>query len=74
MNFEIRDDVKPVEGYSEDVEDVPCSAGFWYSIEEGYQDMFIDLLKDEETKRKCQEAVSILSKLERAVEDYVIWM
>ena len=36
--------------------------------------MFVELLKDEDTKKKCYEAINILSKLERLVDDYIIWM
>lgn len=55
-------------------EDRPCSAGFWYSFDEGECSMFVELLSNEETKKKCYEAINVLSELESAVEDYVDWM
>ena len=33
----------------------------------------IDDMTDEETKQVCKQALNILSKLARAVDDYVEW-
>lgn len=75
MNFKIKEELKPIDDLSEEeAENMPASYGFWYSLGEGDSRMFVELLEDEETKKKCYEAINILNKLECAVEDYVIWM
>lgn len=75
MNFKIKEELKPIDDLSEEeAESMPASYGFWYSLGEGDSRMFVELLEDEETKKKCYEAINILNKLECAVEDYVIWM
>lgn len=73
--FDIRKDVKKIDDMTEEeLEDNKVySQGFWYSIDAGEGDMFIDLLEDEETRQACKQALYILRKLERAVEDYVEW-
>lgn len=72
LNFDLIDGLKKVDDLTdEEFEESPASYGFWYSIDEGNGSMFVELLKDEETKKKCYEA---LSKLERLVDDYIIWM
>ena len=75
LRFDIREDVKRIEDMTDEEreENQVCSQGFWYSIDEGDGDMFIDLLEDEETKQVCKQALHILSKLARAVDDYVEW-
>ena len=75
MNFKIKEELKPVDELTEEeLEDVPASYGFWYSIDEGDSSTFIELLEDEDTKNKCYEAIKVLSKLERAVDNYIVWM
>lgn len=75
MNFKIKESIVPVEDATdEDLENRPASYGFWYSIDEGDVGMFVEMLEDEETKKKCYEAIKVLSKLEQAVEDYIVWM
>lgn len=75
LNFDLVDGLKKVEDLTEEeFEQRPASYGFWYSIDEGNGSMFVELLKDEETKKKCYEAINILGKLERLVDDYIIWM
>ena len=75
MNFKIKESIVPVEDATdEDLENRPASYGFWYSIDEGDSSVFIEMLEDEETKKKCYEAIKVLSKLEQAVEDYIVWM
>lgn len=75
MNFKIKESIVPVEDATdEDLENRPASYGFWYSIDEGDSGIFVEMLEDEETKKKCYEAIKTLSKLERAVEDYIVWM
>ena len=75
LRFDIRKDLKKIDDMTdEEREENPvCSQGFWYSIDEGDGYMFIDLLEDEETKQACKQALNILSKLERVVDDYVEW-
>lgn len=74
--FDIKKDVKKIDDMTEEeIEDNGVvSSGFWYSIEEGDGDMFINLLEDEETREVCKKAIYILSRLERAVDDYVEWI
>lgn len=74
--FDIKEDAKRIDDMSEEeIEDNQVvSEGFWYSIGDGDGNMFIDLLEDEETKQACKQAIYILSKLERAVDDYVEWI
>lgn len=55
-------------------DDKPVSSGFWYDLDSGECEKFITCLKSEETQEKCREAISILSKLERAIDDITIWM
>ena len=75
LNFDLIDGLKKVDNLTdEEFEQRPASYGFWYSIDEGNGSMFVELLKDEETKKKCYEAINILGKLERLVDDYIIWM
>ena len=75
MDFKIKEEFKPVDELTdEEADERPASYGFWYSIDEGNGGMFVELLEDEETKKKCYEALNVISKLERAVEDYIIWM
>lgn len=75
LNFDLIDGLKKVDDLTEEeFEESPASYGFWYSIDEGNGSMFIELLKDEDTKKKCYEAIGILSKLESLVDDYIIWM
>lgn len=75
LRFDIREDVKKIDDMTEEeIEDNEIvSEGFWYGIDSGDGDMFISLLEDEETKQACRQAIRTLSKLERAVEDYVEW-
>ena len=75
LNFNIREDVKKIDDMTEEEieNNAVVSEGFWYDIDGGDGDMFISLLEDEETKKACREAIQTLSKLERAVEDYVEW-
>lgn len=72
LRFDIREDVKRIDDMTDEEreENQVCSQGFWYSID---GDMFIDLLEDEETKQVCKQALNILNKLARAVDDYVEW-
>lgn len=75
LNFDLIDGLKKVDDLTEEeFEESPASYGFWYSIDEGNGSMFIELLKDEDTKKKCYEAINILGKLERLVDDYINWM
>lgn len=75
LNFDLIDGLKKVDDLTEEeFEQRPASYGFWSDIEAGEGSMFVELLKDEETKKKCYEAINILGKLERLVEDYIIWM
>ena len=75
LRFDIREDVKRIDDMTDEEreENQVCSDGFWYSIDAGAGHMFIDLLEDEETKQVCKQAINILSKLARAVDDYVEW-
>lgn len=77
LNFDILDDLTPVDELDDDSEEFdnrPASYGFWSSLGDGECEMFIELLKDEETKKACYDAINVLSKLENVVEDYIIWM
>jgi hypothetical protein len=76
LRFDIKENAKKIDDMTdEEIEDNQVvSSGFWYSIEEGDGDMFVELLEDAETKQACYQALSILSKLERAVDDYVEWI
>lgn len=75
MDFTIKKEYKLVEEMTEEeLENCPTSAGFWYSLEEGDGEMFIDLLEDKETQEECRKAIQTLSKLERAIDDYIDWM
>lgn len=65
-------DFSIIESLSED--DIPASSGFWYDICDGDGYKFIELLKNPETKKACEDAIRLLSSLESAVEDYVYWM
>ena len=74
MNFKVKENVKAVEDMTaEEAENAPSSQGFFYSIEEGFGGIFIELLEDEETKKACYNAITTLQKLERATEPYVLW-
>jgi hypothetical protein len=76
LRFNIKENAKKIDDMTdEELENNNVvSEGFWWTIDEGGGDMFIELLEDEETKQACYQALNILSKLERAVEDYVEWM
>lgn len=75
LNFDLIDGLKKVDDLTdEEFEERPASYGFWSDIDEGNGSMFVELLKDEDTKKKCYEAINILSKLESLVDDYIIWM
>lgn len=74
LNFKILEKYKPVEGMEdEEYELAPSSEGFWYDLDCGDISMFIDMLEDEETRKECQRAVRILSKLERVTGPYTVW-
>ena len=55
-------------------DEMPVSTGFWYDLGDGDYLKFIELVKDEDTKKKCYEAVRILKMLENNVEDVVVWI
>ena len=75
LDFSLKDNIKLIDDMSDDeVEKAPASFGFWYSIDEGEASILIDLLKNDETRKKCQEAITILNKLESAINDYVLWI
>lgn len=52
----------------------PVSAGFWYDAESGELDKFISCLSNEDTKRACDAAYSLLSKLEKVTDSITEWM
>lgn len=77
LNFAIKSDIAPVDELdpdSKEFDERPGSYGFWDSISQGDGEIFIDLLKDEDTRKACYDAIHTLSKLESAVEDYIVWM
>lgn len=52
----------------------PVSAGFWYDAESGGLDKFISCLADEETRKACDAAYQLLSKLEKVTDNITEWM
>ena len=74
LNFKIKDCYKPVDEMSdEELDESIGSMGFWYDIDEGNCEHFLNMLEDEQTKKACEDAIYILSKLERAVDKYINW-
>ena len=51
----------------------PCSQGFWYDLEAGDEDKFLELIEDEETRNYFKQSIRNLRWLENGIEDLVEW-